>query len=65
MNISAEKKAQIIDLARSDVPSLDKQCFRKKFLKDQMQAAIRGMDSWLKKTFQELNRMKDVTKDGE
>jgi DNA polymerase-1 len=65
VNISAEKKAQIIDLARSDVPPLDKKCFRKKFLKDQMQAGIKGMDSWLKKTFRELNRMRNVTKDGE
>ena len=66
VNISAEKKTQIIDLARSDIPSLDKQCFRKKFLKDGMQAAIKSIDGWLKRTFQELNRMKNITKkDGE
>lgn len=63
VNISAAKKSQIIDLARSEIPPLDKQCFREKFMKDQMQAAIRSMDGWLKKTFQELNRMRKTTKD--
>ena len=51
VDISAEKKSQIIDLARQEIPSLDKQCFREKFLKDGMWAAIKGMEAWLKKTF--------------
>lgn len=62
VNISAEKKMQITDLARQEISPLDVQCFREKFMHDQMYAAIQGMDAWLKETFQELNRMRKVTK---
>jgi len=62
VEISAEKKSQIIDLARQDISPLDKQCFRKKFMHDLMHSAISNPDGWLKKTFRELNRMRNVTK---
>lgn len=58
VNISAENKSQIIDIAQQEIPKLDKQCFRELFMKDQMWAAINGMDSWLKTTFADLNRMR-------
>jgi 5'-3' exonuclease len=62
VNISAEKKSQVMDLARQEIPPLDKNCFRSLFLQDQMQAAIKGMESWLKKTFRTLNKMRTVEK---
>lgn len=62
VEISAEKKSQIIDLARQDISPLDKQCFRGKFMHDLMHSAISNPDGWLKKTFRELNRMRNVTK---
>lgn len=64
VNISATKKSQIIDIARQEIPALDKQCFQKLFMKDQMYASIKGMNAWLKETFAELNRMRKVNKDG-
>lgn len=64
VEISAEKKSQITDLARKEIPPLDKQCFREKFFHDQMHAAIKNMDNWLKKTFRELNRMRNVEEQG-
>jgi len=60
VNISAEKKMQITDIARQDIPPLDKNCFRSLFIQDQMNAAIKGMESWLKKTFRTLNKMRTV-----
>lgn len=62
VNISAEKKTQIIDIARSEISSLDKECFRSLFLKDGMQGVINGMNAWLKEVFAELNRMRNVNK---
>lgn len=63
VDISAEKKSQIIDLAEQDISPLDKQCFQQKFMKDGMWAAIKGMKGWVKKTFGELNRMRTIKND--
>jgi 5'-3' exonuclease len=60
VNISAEKKAKIVDKARQEIPPLDRTEFRKMFMADKMWSAFSSIDSWLNKTFTRLDRMARV-----
>lgn len=57
VDISLQKKTEILANVNRDIPTIDRIQFRKLFLEDRMWATFKSIDSWLNEVFLRMNTL--------